>query len=333
VAAGLVLYHRVVDRARTLPGVRNATLSYASPMLTMSECVVPDKASVSPESITAGANIIGPGYFSTFGIPLLRGREFTSSDISSAPPVVIVNDSLARRYWPKQDPVGNRIRIGNGCDKGQGTVAEIVGVAKDAQYASLNTSVRPYMFYPFAQHYVGYVALIMRTEYNPAELALGLRKELRDVDSRLRIYDVGAVSDQIDRSLWQARWEASLLGAFGILALLIASIGLYGVLAFAANQRIREFGIRMALGAQRRDVLQLVTGDALTITFAGIGLGLLLSLASTNLLRSFLYGLNPTDATTYAGAALLWTAVSFAASGVPAYRATRVDPAIALREE
>jgi ABC-type antimicrobial peptide transport system permease subunit len=137
----------------------------------------------------------------------------------------------------------------------------------------------------------------------------------------------------MDKSLWQARWEASLLGAFGILALLIASVGLYGVLAFAANQRTREFGIRMALGAQRRDVLQLVTGDALTITFAGVGLGLLLSLASTNLLRGFLYGLNPTDATTYAVAALLWTAVSLVASGVPAYRATRVDPAIALREE
>ncbi|HEY3455306.1 MAG TPA: ABC transporter permease [Bryobacteraceae bacterium] len=331
--AGLALYRRVVDRARTLPGVRSATLSYASPMLTMSECVVPDKASASTESTTAGANIIGPGYFSTFGIPLLGGREFTSSDISLEPPVVMVNESLARRYWPRQNPIGKRIRIGDGCDKGQGTVAEVVGIAKNAQYASLNTSAQPYVFYPFGQHYAGYVALILRTEYKPAELARGLRKELHSVDSRLRIYDVEAVSDEIDKSLWQARWEASLLGVFGILALTIASVGLYGVLAFAANQRTKEFGIRMALGAQRRDVLQLVTGDALTITFAGIGLGLLLSLASTNLLRSFLYGLNPTDARMYAGAALLWTAVSLIASAVPAYRATRVDPAIALREE
>ena len=130
-------------------------------MLTMSECVIPDKASVSPESITAGANIIGLGYFSTFGIPLLRGREFTSSDISPAPPVVIVNESLARRYWPKQNPIGRRLRVGDGCDKGQGTVAEIVGVAKDAQYASVNTSVQPYVFYPFGQHYAGYVALMI----------------------------------------------------------------------------------------------------------------------------------------------------------------------------
>ena len=129
-AAGLALYRRVVDRARTLPGVRSATLSYASPMLTMSECVVPDKASVLSESITAGASIIGPGYFSTFGIALLGGREFTSGDISLGPPVVIVNESLARRYWPRRNAIGKRIRIGNGCDKGQGTVAEIVGIAK-----------------------------------------------------------------------------------------------------------------------------------------------------------------------------------------------------------
>jgi putative ABC transport system permease protein len=302
-------------------------------MLTMSECVVPDKMSTSPESITAGANIVGPGYFSTFGIPLLSGREFTRSDNLSAPPVVIVNESLARRYWPRQNPVGNRIRVGDGCDKGQGTVAEIVGVAKDAQYASLNTAVQPYVFYPFGQHYVGYVALVMRTEYNPAGLASVLRKELHGVDSRLRIYDVDTISDQLNKSLWQVRWEASLLGAFGILAVLIASVGLYGVIAFTAKQRIREFGIRMALGAHRSDVLQLVTGDALLLALAGVGLGVVGSLVSTNLLRGFLYGLSPTDAATYAGAALLWTAVSLVASCVPAYRATRVDPAIALREE
>jgi putative ABC transport system permease protein len=175
--------------------------------------------------------------------------------------------------------------------------------------------------------------LVIQTEYNPAGLASALRKELRGVNGRLRIYDIDTLSDQMDRSLWQARWEASLLGAFGILALLIASVGLYGVLAYAAKRRTREFGVRMALGAQRRDVLWLVTGDALTITVAGVGLGLLISLASTNLLRGFLYGLSPTDAATYAGAALLWTAVSLVASCVPAYRATRVDPSIALREE
>lgn len=332
-AAGAALYRRIVDRARTLPGVRNATLSYASPTLTMSDCVAPDKASAFQQSITAGANIIGPSYFSTFGIPLVRGREFTRNDNSSTGPVVIVNESLVRRYWPREDPVGARVRVGDGCDKGHGTVAEIVGVAKDAQYASLDVSVPPYVFYPFEQHFVGYVGLVLRTEYDPAGLTPVLRRELRNAESRLRVYGIDAVSDQIDRSLWQTRWEMSLLGAFGTLALLIASIGLYGVIAYAAKRRTREFGIRMAIGAQSHDVLQIVTADALTITLTGVALGLLFSLAFTTLLRAFLYGLSPTDPATYAAAALLWTAVSLIASAMPAYRATKVDPSIALREE
>ena len=332
-ASATVLFRRVLDHARALPGVRNATLSYTSPMLATSDCVVPAQASDFSKSITAGANIIGTEYFSTFGIPLVRGREFASSDNLLAPPVVIVNESLARRYWSKDDPIGKRIRFGDGCDKGSGTVAEIVGVARDAQYASLNASMRSYVFYPCEQHFVGYVALVLNVESNPAELASVLRKELRGVDSRLRIYDIDTLSNQMNKSLWQTRWEASLLGAFGVLALLIASVGLYGVIAFAAKRRSREFGIRMAVGAQRRDVLQLVTADALTITLIGVGLGLSISLASTHMLRSFLYGLSPSDPATYIGAALLWTAVALVASCLPAYRATKVDPSITLREE
>lgn len=331
--AGAALYRRVLDRSRTLPGVRGATLSYDSPMLTMSDCVVPDKADASQESIIAGANIVGAGYFSTFGIPLVRGREFTTNDTSSTAPVVIVNETLAHRYWPGQSPVSKHIRVGAGCDKGQGTLAEIVGVAKDAQYASLDKSARPFLFYAFAQHYVGYLALVIQTGYNPAAFAPALRKELRAVDGRLRIYDIDTVSHQIDNSLWQVRWEASLLSAIGILALLVASVGLYGVIAYAAKRRTREFGIRIAIGAQRRNVLQLVAGDALIITLVGVALGLSLALASTKLLRGLLFGLSPTDAATYAGAALLWTGVSLLAACLPAYRATHVDPSIALREE
>jgi ABC-type antimicrobial peptide transport system permease subunit len=208
-----------------------------------------------------------------------------------------------------------------------------VGVVKDAQYASLDMSVRPYVFFPLEQRFVGYLALIIRTERNPVGWAAVLRKELRGVDGRLRIYDIDALSDQMAKSLWQTRWEASLLGAFGMLALLIASVGLYGVIAFGTRQRTREFGIRMALGAQRRDVLRLVTGDSLTIALVGIALGVMVSLASTNLLRGFLYGLSPTDTVTFAGAALLWTAVSLIANAVPAYRATKVDPLTVLRYE
>jgi predicted permease len=331
--AGLVLYRSILEHTRSLPAVANATLSYASPVLTMSDCVAPDQPGATPQSTIAGADIVGTEYFSTFGIPLVRGREFTTGDNSSAPRVVVVNENLARRYWPGKDPAGKRIRFGTGCESGQGTVAEIVGVVKDAQYASLDMRAKPFIFYPFAQRYVGYVALIVRTKPNPSTLAPMLRKELNSVDSRLRIYEIHPLANEMDRALWQTRWEVSLLGAFGTIALLIASVGLYGVIAFVVNRRTREFGIRLALGAHRRDVVRLVTGDALTLTLVGIGLGLLLSLASTNLLRGFLYGSSPADPTTYAGVALLWIAVSLIASGVPAYRATTVDPAVALREE
>jgi putative ABC transport system permease protein len=331
--SGLALYRRILENTRSLPGVTNATLSYASPMLTMSDCVAPDRPRATPEWMTAGANIVGTGYFSTLGLPLIRGREFTISDNASAPSVVIVNEQLARRYWPAEDPIGKRIRFGAGCEHGQGTAAEIVGVVQDAQYASLDTRTRPYVFYPFAQRYVGYVALIMRTRQSPGALAPGLRKHLSSIDNRLRIYEIDTLPNQMDRALWQTKWEVSLLGAFGTVALLIASVGLYGVVAFAVGQRTREFGIRVALGAGRLDVVRLVTADSLGITLVGVALGLALSLACTRLLRSFLYGLSPTDAATYATVALLWTAVSLAASCVPAFRAMKLDPAVALREE
>lgn len=331
--AGVALYRRVLDQVRALPGVRNASLSYSSPMLTMSECVVPENAGALPESITAGANIVGPDYFSTFGIPLVRGRDFTISDNSSAPPVAIVNETLARHYWPGQDPIGARVRFGDGCGRGQGTVAEIVGVAKDTQYASAGSAMQPYIFYPFEQHFVGYIALVIRTQYNPAALTSVIRKKLRGMDSRLRIYAVDTLSAEMDQSLWQTDWEASLLSVFGALALVIASVGLYGVIAFAVRQRRREFGIRVALGAERRDVLRLVTGDALTIALLGVGSGILISLALASLFRGFLYGLSPSDPATYTGAALLWVAVSLMASCMPAYRATQVDPSVALRDE
>jgi predicted permease len=334
---GRSLYRRVLERVRNLPGVRNVTLSYDSPMLAMSECAVPEKANGLGQSITAGSNVVGLNYFATFGIPVLRGRDFAAGDNSSAPSVVIVNEDLARQYWPGHDPIGMRVRVGSGCGQGRGTSAEIVGVVKNAQYASIDTAgdtaVRPYIFFPLEQRYEGYLALVIQTGHEPAGWAAVLRKELRAVDARLRIYEIDALSNQIDRSLWQTRWEASLLGAFGALALLIASVGLYGVIAFVARRRTREFGIRMALGAQRRDVLRLVTGDALAIVLVGVGLGLLVSLAATQLLRGFLYGLSPTDTATYAGAAVLWVAVSLIASSVPAYRACRVDPSVALRDE
>ena len=333
-AAGQIFYRNLVERIRGLPGVRNATLSYASPTIAPSECVVPANATSSLPSTAAGSNTIGYNYFSTLGIPIIHGRDFISSDKASAPPVVIVNETLAHQYWPGQDPIGQHIRFGNRCDQqGEGTLAEIVGVANNSRYPSLDPVTRPYIFIPLDQRFVGYLALIVQTSHNPAAWADTLRKELHASDGRLHVYEIDALLDQIDKSLWQARWEASLVGVFGALALMVASVGLYGVIAFAVTQRTREFGIRLAVGAQRREILQLVTTDALVIALTGVALGVIVSLASTKLLRSLLYGLSPTDTPTFAAAAFLWTAVALLASGIPAYRATKVDPLVTLRDE
>jgi predicted permease len=322
---GRRLYHSVLDRVGVLPGVASATLSYTSPMLTMTACVAAEHAA---DSTMSGENIVGPNYFSTYGVRLQRGRDFAPSDKSSAPLVAIVNETLAGRY-----PLGSRIRISEGCDQGRGRIAEVIGVVKDAQYGSLDPDPHPYVFIPFDQRFVGYIALVVRTRSDPRELASVLPIELRKMDDRLRIYETETVATQFETSLWRIRWQASLLSGFGSLSLLIASVGLYGVIAYAARQRTREFGIRLAIGAQRRDVLQIVMGDALVLASCGIGFALPISLSCTRLLRSFLFGISATDPKTYLAAALLWTAVALIAASIPAYRATKVDPSTVLRDE
>lgn len=331
--AGRDLWRRVVAHTSNLPGVSNVTLSYASPMIGMSECVVPDDAAESRPALTASANIIGLDYFSTLGIPLIRGRVFSPGDNSSEPAVAIVNEALAQRYWPKGNAVGHRVRIGRGCDRGEGARVEIVGVAKNALYTSLGSNERPFVFLPIEQRFAPYVALLARTGGNPMQYATTLRNQLRQLDGRLRIYEIDAVSDEIDQSLWQVRWEASVLGAFGALALVVAIVGLYAVIAFGARQRLREFGIRIALGARRRDVLLLVIGDGLALALVGVCLGVVCSVFCTRLLRSFLSGLSPTDGATFAAVALLWTAVAVLASCVPAYHSMKIDPLASLRCE
>ncbi len=331
---GREFYHRAQELASTLPGVKNTSLAYALPLgLTMSNCVASEGPANDLQATRAGSNIVGTNYFATMGIPLLGGRDFTPQDSTQASPVVIVNDALARRYWPNQNPLGRRLRIGDGCDKGKGQSVEIVGVVKDTKYASLDESPQPYVYIPFDQHFVGFTALVIKTEGDPSRLASTIRKELLRLDRRARIYDVDTLPHQVERSLWQVRWEATLLGAFGLLALLLAAVGLYGVIAYAMSRRTHEIGIRIALGAQQSDVLRLILTNGLALTFAGVGLGVAVSVIVTRLLHSFLYGLSPTDSVTFAASALLWTAVALVACYIPARRATKVDPMVALRHE
>ncbi len=330
-AAARVLYRQALVRARSLPGVRSVTLSYDSPTIATSECVIPSEPETKP--MEANTNIVGSAYFSTLGIPLLRGRDFSPTDSSSAPPVAIVSETLARKYWPGNDAIGRRIRIGPGCEQGRGDVASIVGVAKDAQYATIDTSLQPFVFLPWEQRFAGYVSLVARTDGNPLTVASLLRHELHSLDNRLRIYDIDVIAYQIDQSLWRTRWEASLFGALGGLALVIAAVGLYGVIAFTTRQRTREFGIRLALGATSGDVFRLVLSESLTLVLVGLGLGAVSSFALARLLRGFLFGLSPADTFTYTLTGALWVAVALLAASRPGARATHIDPAVTLRDE
>ncbi len=327
------LLDRALERVRAMPGVQSATVSYASPFISSSDCILPLIQKGELGNQTVGENIVAANYFATLGVPLLAGRDFSLLDGESAPRVVVVNDILSRRYFPGQTAIGKRLRVGCACESGKCYNAEIIGVVKNAKYANLDQPAEPYVFVPITQHFARYVSLLIRTRLEPAELAPDLRRNLLGLDSRLQVYDADALSDQIGHSFWLLRWETTLIGGFGGLALVLAAVGLYGIVSTSVTQRTKEIGIRMALGARREDALQLILVSVLGLTLTGVAVGLGGSFLITRLLQGHLYGLNATDPITFVASVLLWAAVALIASYIPVRRATRVDPTVALRYE
>ncbi len=328
--SGKLFLTRLLDTVRAVPGVRSATLSYTTP-LTFSDSVC---TSATPDARPRGtaSDVVVPGYFDTLGIPILRGRQFASTDQPGSQPVAIVNQTFARRYWPNEDPVGKTLWLGcNG--SGPRTMAEVVGVARDAKYESLDESPRPFVYRPLAQSWVGFLAAIVETSGDPAQFTAPLRATLHGLDSNLRVYEIQTLEQYASESLWKVRWQASLLAVFGGLAMLLAAVGLYGVVAYSVAQRTREIGVRIAMGAQQADVLWMVLARGLGLTAVGIGVGVALSAGVTRLLATLLYGMSPLDPVAFAVASLGWTATAMLASYVPARRAMRVDPVVALRWE
>jgi len=329
-ATGRLFLDRVLATVRAMPDVRSATIGYNTPLsFTDSKCTAAD-ASTRPRR--AGSDIVAAGYFDTLGIPILRGRAFEAQDRLGAPRVVVVNETFARRYWPGRDPIGQSVWLG--CDvKKPRTVAEVAGVARDAKYASLNEPPLPFVYRPLAQDWAGFVTLIVHTGGRPEKFTAPLRAALAGIDPNLRVYEMQTLEQYASGSLWQVRWQAVLLAVFGGLAMALAAVGLYGVVAYTVAQQTRELGIRMAIGAQRGDVLWMVLRRGLQLTAVGIATGLPLSAAATRLLGGLLYGMSPLDPVSFAAASLAWTAVAMLASYVPARRAMKVDPVVALRWE
>ena len=270
-------------------------------------------------------NVVAPSYFAAMGIPLVRGRDFTGDDTAGRPPVVIVSEALARRYY-RGDAVGRRAWVG-----GLGE-AEIVGVARDGKYRFLGEDAAPFLYVPLLTSYAPRMHLVAGGGADAPPLA-AIREAIASVDPALSADRLTPLAGIVAASLFPARMGAVLLGAFGALALALAVIGIYGVLAYSVGMRTREIGIRLALGAGRRDVVRLVVGEGMTLVAIGLAIGIVLAVAATRLLGSFLYGVSPTDAVTFAAVIAVLGGAALLASFLPARRASRVDPVVALRND
>jgi predicted permease len=275
----------------------------------------------------------GVGYFETMGIPLVEGRDFNEHDTAKSTRVVIVNEAVARQFFPGPDhessAIGKRISFAGS----QGPFREIVGVAKDGKYFNIGEDPRSFVYSPIMQDYNSSGTLIVRTEGDPSPMIAAVRNEVRNLDPNLPIFDVKSIDEHMSLSLFPPRIAAGILGGFGALALILAGIGVYGVTAYSVAQRTRDIGIRMALGARSGQVLRLVLSEGFRLAGVGVLIGLGVAFALTGFAQSVLYGVSATDPATFLGISLLLAAVSLAACLVPARRASRVDPIRALRTE
>jgi putative ABC transport system permease protein len=272
---------------------------------------------------------ISPGYFQAMSTRLLRGREFTDQDDEKNTRVVIINEAFARRFWPGEEPIGKRFSVGGP----EEPKLQVVGVAQDGKYAGLNEDHSPFFYRPLFQSRVGGASLIVRADIEPQKALAAIRGELQRLDPHLPIAGARTLSEHLSFPLLPARVAASLLGSFGLLALILAAVGIYGVMSYAVLQRIREIGIRMALGARRSDVMRMVIGQGMTLALIGVALGLLASVGLTRLMKNLLFGVSATDPPTFALIVILLTCVALLACWIPARRATKVDPMTALRRE
>jgi putative ABC transport system permease protein len=328
-------FAQLLPRLETIPGVTGAGATNLVPLESGDDSIyfsIEGQPPFAPgQAPLADYRVITPGYLGALEIPLLKGRNFTEHDVRGGPPVAIISEKLARRFFPDEDPLGKRVRVGEG-------PCEIVGVVGDVRNKSFTSELRddrlrPAVYLPHAQHPYGQMAIVVRSTIEPASLTSAVRKEVQTIEKDQPVFNVRTMREVRAESMVPQRLSAFMLACFALIALLLAAIGIYAVIAYSVVQRTREIGIRMALGAQAADVLKMVIRNGLRLALVGVAIGLAGALALTRLMTSLLYGVTPTDAVTFASVSVGLIVVALFACYIPARRATKVDPLVALRYE
>jgi predicted permease len=344
-AQGREFYQRVIDRMEQMPGVKSASvarmavLTGANRVTTVNVEGRPDSGNRSQSeggglAATRGqealANVVGPGFFETLGIPILKGRDFNNQDVEGRPQVAIVSETLVKEFFPGEDALGKRFSTAN--SSANGPWIEIVGIAKDSKYRSLSEAPAAVVYVPLAQQHETGVTLYVRAAGSPAQLVAQVRREIQAIEPNLPVPNIQTMNETIGASLYAPRMGAMLLTVFGGLALLLAALGVYGVLAFSISRRTREIGIRMALGADRRRVFALVIREGMWLVGIGLAIGLGAGLYASESIKRFLFDVSTRDAATFTSVPLVLAAVALLACYLPARRAMKVDPMVALRD-
>jgi predicted permease len=327
---GREFYHRLVERVRTVPGIESATLARRLPLtdggIAFTAITIDGYASAKDEDMRLNYETVGPQYFQTMRIPLVRGRDFDERDQEGAPGVAIINETMARRYWPGLDALGRRLKMTKDW-------LIVVGIVKDVKNRSLSEGPKPFLYLPLLQDYRSNMILVARTAVEPEKMFQSVRAEVAALAPEMPMFDTQTLEEHVGISLFLQRMAATLLSIFGLLALSLAAIGLYGVMAYSVSQRTRELGIRVSVGAERRDIFKLILSQGFGISVVGLLAGLVAALAVTRLTGNLLYGISATDPLTFVVIAILLLCVTLLACYFPARRATKVDPIIALRAE
>lgn len=329
-------YKKLLARISSLPGVTSAGAAWWIPL---SGSDIGFNFDIQERPIPKGqqpvtqVNAVTPDYFKTLRVTLLRGRAFTDRDERTSSPVVIVSESFAKQFFPGEDPIGKRIIPNGSMDPGEPPVREIIGVVADMRLISPRLSPKPQIYIPHQQFGIQSMSIFVRTQIDPQSLTTALRRAVADIDKDVPVYRPRTLADYFSRSVAQPRLNAMLVGLFALIALMLAAAGIFGVMSYSVTQRTQEIGIRLALGAQRADVLQLIVSQGMRLVGVGLVLGFLGVLASGRLLQSLLFGIGANDPAVMLGVAMILAAVAFVACWLPAFRASQVDPVIALRSE